>query len=69
MKRFNQFQLKSLANFCFDLSKAWFVAGIIAPIGVASIQISGRIILLTAGILASWFLIKLGLSLGEEVKE
>ena len=68
MKKLNKFQLKSLSNFCFDLAKAWFVAGVIAPIGAPSIPLLNKTFLVPIGIAACWLSIKFGLSLGEDVK-
>lgn len=68
MKKLNEFQLKSLSNLCFDLGKAWFIAGIIAPVGAYSVPLINKISLLLIGLIACWLLIRFGLFFGEEIK-
>lgn len=69
MEQLNQYQIKSLAGICFDLAKAWFVAGIIAPFGSSQILPLNKILLLVFGIMTTLFFINIGLSLGRRVKE
>ena len=70
MEEFNQFQFKTLANFCFDLAKAWFVAGIITPVGAPPpMSFTNRVILFVVGAVSSWLFVRFGLFLGEGVTE
>ena len=69
MQELNQFQLKALAGICFDLAKAWFVAGIIAPFGSSQVLPFNKILLLVFGVMTTLFFINVGLSLGRRVKE
>lgn len=68
MKNLGQFQIKSLSNFCLDLAKAWFAAGVIAPMSVASAPWSNRVFLIIVGIGGCWSFVLLGLWFGKEVK-
>lgn len=68
MKSLNQFQLKSLCNLSFDLSKAWFIAGVITPPGLPLLSLETKITLFTIGLAACLFFIYLGLYLGKEIK-
>lgn len=68
IKFMNQFQLTSLANFYFDIAKAWFVAGVITPFGLPTTSLSQRLILPLAGIITAWFFIQAGLAAGRSIK-
>lgn len=69
MEELNQFQFKSLSNACFDLAKAWFIAGIIAPFGAPDMSLFNKTALLILGVVATWFFIQLGLLFGRRIQE
>jgi len=69
VKKYNQFQFKSLANWCFDLSKAWFITGVIGSVGIPQASHANRTLLFLAGIIGTWLFLQVGLYLSRDIQE
>lgn len=64
----NQYQIKSLANLCMDLGKAWYLVGLTSLTGIVE-TVSSRGILILTSVVGGTAFIVVGLWMGKEVAE